>query len=89
MCCNAESPSRHVLSYEWYDLKGIESPGSFNEQKKQVKSSTSCLELPMRSSSYLHERRYCCKVSAAGRHIWSRPVVIKFEHGKIIWIGFL
>jgi len=84
LCCNAESPSRHDLSYEWYDLKAYEKPGSFNEQIKSVKGSKSCLELSMKSSSHIHERRYCCKVSAAGHSIWSRIVLIKFEHGKFV-----
>ena len=40
----------------------------------------------MSASSYIHERRYCCKVSAAGHSIWSRIVVIKFEHGKLVGV---
>ena len=87
LCCKAESPSRHELSYSWYSLKAFEKPGSFNEEKR-VKSTYPCLEIRVSSSTlmnaYVQEKRYCCKVSAAGCSIWSRLVEIKFEHGKLL-----
>ena len=82
--CHAESPSGHQLSYAWYYLNASEKPGKFKKDKKTIKGTRPCLELPMQFSPNMDERRYCCEVSAAGHSEWSRVAVVELLHCKLL-----
>ena len=73
LCCKAESPHGHQLSYKWYCLDD-------NENSKTIIGSNSLLMITM-SLSINAGRRFYCKVSAGDCTVSSDVAEIKLETG--------